>query len=94
MRPINGYTDLARSVRTERRAFLRLSYELLESLLHFPSGHILAVRDSERSETLELVVESSEFEPVMAGSALQHKTIRYTSETATDKIVESTWTEG
>ncbi len=83
-------TDIPRSGRTVRKALVKFPRELIEELLHFPSGKILSMRDSHREGEFELLVESPDFEPVRIGDQLPHRVIYYT--TTKDKgIVESRW---
>ena len=77
-----------------RRARVRLTYQLLESMLHFPSGQIVGMRESNRAGELELLVESPDFGAVKTGDLLPERTIRYTREYTSDpdgKIIEAIW---
>ena len=83
-------SDLPRDPhRTTRKALVRVTRELIEELLHFPSGKILAVRDPDREGEFDLLVESPDFEPVKVGNRLPNRTIRY--DTKDGRIIKSRW---
>ena len=83
-------TDIPRDRRrTTRKALVRVTSQLIEEFLHFPSGKILAVRDSDREGEFDLLVESPEFGPVKVGERLPNRTIIY--DTKDGRIIKSRW---
>ena len=89
MSAINGHTILDMGTRVAQRAVIKVSYELLEELLHFPVGRIVKTRDGGLN-TVELTVECSEFSIVETGKPLPVRTLSYTSD-QNGEVTESKW---
>ena len=84
----DGHSRRARR-RTIRAAVARVTYEMLEDLLHLPSGEVKKVGDSDRAGEFDVLVESPDFEPVTIGLSFPVRTIMY--DTKDGRIIKSRW---